>query len=380
MRAGVSDSVQTSHASIKAWVIVGLIVLALAAVTIWRIQANQAAAHRVRRPDALVVATAQVTTASVPIEFKATGEMVSRHSVSIVPQVSGILKTVNFHEGQMVRKGQILFEIQAAPYRAALDSAQAAWALDESIVKRDAKLIPHGYIAPEAYETAVATAKQARAALHQAEINLSYTTIRAPISGLTGSLSVRSGNLVTPSMTTPLVTINQMSPILVQFALPQGDLESILHYRRLNPVIADVVRPGDHRVLGSGPLVFIDNSVSNVTGTILYKARLPNHPIRLWPGQYVNVRLILTVQKGARVIPEQAIQVGQGGRFVYVVRYGHAEIVPVEVSREVNGLAVLGAGLPLGTTVITEVPATLRNGMSVTLRTAREQPNAMRPV
>ncbi|MHB1543594.1 MAG: efflux RND transporter periplasmic adaptor subunit [Gammaproteobacteria bacterium] len=365
----MSDSVHSTRASRKAWVIVSLIVLALIAVTVWRIRANQAASHLHRRSEALVVATAPVTTASVPIELKATGEVASRHTVSVVPQVSGILEAVNFREGQMVRKNQILFRINAAPYRAALASARAAWVLDESIVKRDAKLVPHGYIAPEAYETAVATAEQAKAALHQAEINLSYTTIRAPISGLTGSLSVRSGNLVSPSMTTPLVTINQMSPILVQFALPQGDLESILHYRKRDPIIADVLHPGDDQVLGSGPLVFIDNTVNTLTGTILYKARLPNRPIRLWPGQYVNVRLILAVEKGVRVIPDQAVQVGQNGRFIYEIEKGRAVIVPVVITRDAGGFAVLGSKLPLGTTVITEVPETLRNGMAVIPRT-----------
>jgi len=344
---------------------VSLIVLVLAAVTVWRIQADQAASHRHRLQQVLVVATARVATASVPIELKATGEMASRHTVSVMPQVSGILEAVDFREGQMVRKHQVLFRINAAPYRTALASARAAWVLDESIVKRDAQLVPHGYIAPEAYETAVATAEQAKAALHQAEINLSYTTIRAPISGLTGSLSIRSGNLVSSSMTTPLVTINQMSPILVQFALPQGDLEAILHYRRRNPVIADVLRPGDNQVLGSGPLVFIDNTVNTLTGTILYKARLPNRPIRLWPGQYVNVRLVLAVEKGVRVIPDQAVQVGQNGRFVYEVKDGHAVIVSVVISRDAGGFAVLRSRLPLGTMVITEVPATLRNGMAV---------------
>ena len=372
----MSDSTPSTHASPKAWIIVGVIVLVLIAVTAWRIRANQAAGHTRRPQTALEVVTAPVTTATVPIELKATGEVASRHAVSIVPQVSGILEAVDFREGEMVRKGQILLRINAAPYRAALASARAAWVLDESIVKRDAELVPHGYIAPEAYETAVATAEQAKAALHQAEINLSYTTIRAPISGLTGSLSVRSGNLVTPSMTTPLVTINQMSPILVQFSLPQGDLEPILHYRKRNPVIADALRPGDGKVLGSGPLVFIDNTVNTTTGTILYKARLPNRPIRLWPGQYVNVRLILAIEKGVRVIPAPAVQVGQNGRFVYEIENGRAEIVPVVIRRDAGGYAVLGTKLPLGTLVITEVPATLRNGMPVVPRTHRSRVKA----
>ncbi len=364
----VPDHSHSSRPSHKAWIVVSLIVVALAAVTVWRIQANQANSHVRKRQGPLVVATAAVTTASVPVELKATGEIASRHTVSVVPQVSGILAAVDFHEGQMVRKNQVLFRIDAAPYRVALASARAAWVLDESIVKRDAQLVPHGYIAPEAYETAVATAEQAKAALHQAEINLSYTTIRAPIGGLTGSLSVRSGNLVSSSMTTPLVTINQMSPILVQFALPQGDLEAILHYRTRDPATAEVLRPGNDRVLGSGPLVFIDNTVNTLTGTILYKARLPNRPIRLWPGQYVRVQLILAVQKGMPVIPDQAVQVGQNGRFVYEIERGRAVIVPVVIRREAGGWAVLGSKLPVGATVITEVPETLRNGMSVVPR------------
>jgi multidrug efflux system membrane fusion protein len=348
----------------KGRLIGSLVLLALVGITVWRIRAEEHSGKP--KTDApLVVATAAVRQATVPIELRATGEVVSRHSVSVMPQVSGLLQSVGFHEGQMVARGQLLFRIDPAPFQAALASARSAWNLDESIVRRDSALLPHGYIAPEAYETAVATAQQAKAALRQARINLSYTVIRAPIAGLTGAISVRSGNLVSSSMTTPLVTINQMAPILVEFNLPQSDLETVLHYRDQGPVGIEVSREGGGQVLGSGPLVFIDNTVNSQTGTVLYRARLPNHPLRLWPGQYVGVRVVLSVQKNALVVPQTAVQDGQKGYFVYEVVNGRAVIVPVTVAHEAGGLAVIRTGLPLGATVVTEVPETLRNNMRV---------------
>jgi multidrug efflux system membrane fusion protein len=356
-----------STRSFKGRLIGSLVLLSLVGITVWRIRAEENSGKP--KADApLVVATAEVRLATVPVELRATGEVVSRHSVSVMPQVSGLLQSVNFHEGQMVARNQLLFRIDPAPFQAALASANAAWKLDESIVHRDSALLPHGYISPEAYETAVATAQQAKAALRQARINLSYTTIRAPISGLTGAISVRSGNLVSSSMTTPLVTINQMAPILVEFNLPQSDLDTVLHYRDQGPVGVEVSREGGNHVLGTGPLVFIDNTVNSQTGTVLYRARLPNHPLRLWPGQYVRVRVVLSIQKDARVIPQTAVQDGQKGYFVYEVVHGVARIVPVSVAREVGGVAVIRSGLPVGAMVVTEVPETLRNNMRVTPR------------
>ncbi len=318
-------------------------------------------------PPPVYVIGARIVRRSMPLWFKAVGQAQSEHSVRITPQVGGLLTHVYFHQGQYVRRGQPLFEINPAPYRAAVDQARAAYLAAAAQVGRDAKLVPRGFIAPQTYIAAKATAAQDKALLAQAEINLGYTLLRSPINGLAGEIMVRAGNVVGPAGSTPLVTINQMSPILVSFQLPQRDLHAVLHDRRKHTILVDVLRESVKDPLGMGPLVFIDNTVNTSAGTFLAMARVPNLPVRLWPGEYVAVRVILTVQRGALVVLQSAVQPGQGGDFVYVVAHGHATIVPVTESRQIGRYAVLAQGPPAGTLVVAHVPRRMRDGVSVSV-------------
>lgn len=315
-------------------------------------------------PPVYVIGT-RIARRSMPLWIKAVGQVQSEHSVGITPEVSGILMHVYFHQGQYVHRGQRLFEINPAPYRAAVEQARAAYLSAAAQASRDAKLVPRGFIAPQTYIAARATAAQDKAILAQAEINLGYTLIRSPIDGLAGEIMIRSGNVVGPTESTPLVTINQMSPILVSFQLPQRDLYPVLRDRRRHTIMVDVLRESVRDPLGEGPLTFIDNTVNASTGTFLAMARVANRPVRLWPGEYVAVRVILTVQKDALVVLQSAVQPGQHGDYVYAIAHGHATIVPVTESRQIGRYAVLAQGPPAGTLVVAHVPRRMRNGVPV---------------
>lgn len=342
----------------------GLIVAILIVLVAWRVISNSHAGRNKFTDAPLTVDTAVVTRKPMPVQLQAVGQVQSEHTVNIQPQVSGVLKQVFFTEGQYVHKGQPLFQIDPGPFKAALDSAKAAYLTAKAQADREAPLAAKDYISPQDYQSAVATATQTQAALQQAEINLSYTNIVSPIDGLTGNLAVKAGNVVSPTGTTPLVTINQMKPILVQFNIPQNFLPQVRQYdgRGIQVFITREDGTGD---LGQGKLVFIDNTVNTSTGTVMLKAEVPNKNVQLWPGQYVGVTVQLTVQPNAVVIPSTAIQSSEQGNFVYKVVDDTAVVQPVTVNRQIGDLVVISTGLNGGERVITRVSRNLRPNMKV---------------
>jgi multidrug efflux system membrane fusion protein len=301
----------------------------------------------------------------MPLSLQAVGQVQSEHSVQIRPQVSGMLEAVYFSEGQAVTKGQRLFRIDPAPYEAALGAMRATAKNAQASAARLAPLAGKEYVTPQEFDNARATADQARAALTQAEIDLAYTDIRAPIAGRTGSLAVKAGNLVAPNDAAPLVVINQMQPILVQYSIPQQILPQLQHHQAQGGIRIFITREDGSGDLGEGELIFIDNAVTTDTGTVTLKARLPNTQEQLWPGQYVGVRTQLAVQDDAIVVPLTAVQTGQSGNFVYLVEQGSANIRPVHVDRQVDDLAIIATGLKAGDKVVTRAPRNLRPGVRV---------------
>ena len=343
----------------------GLIVAILVVLVAWRVISN-ARAGRGKLPDGpLPVDTAAVIRKSMPVQLLAVGQVQSEHTVNVQPQVSGVLKQVFFTEGQYVHKGQPLFQIDPGPFEAALDSAKAAYLTAKAQADREAPLAAKDYISPQDYQTAVSTATQAQAALQQAQINLSYTNIVSPIDGLTGNLAVKAGNVVSPTGTTPLVTINQMQPILVQFNIPQNFLQQVRQYDAQHGIRVFITREDGTGNLGQGKLVFIDNTVNTSTGTVMLKAEVPNKTVQLWPGQYVGVTVQLTVQPNAVVIPSTAIQSSEQGNFVYKVVKDTAVVQPVVVNRQIGNLVVISSGLEGGEQVITLVSRNLRPNIKV---------------
>ncbi|MGH8279613.1 MAG: efflux RND transporter periplasmic adaptor subunit [Gammaproteobacteria bacterium] len=346
-----------------------LIVAILVILVAWRITTN-ANAERAKHADAPIsVVTAVTTVKAMPIQLLAVGQVQSEHTVNVQPQVSGVLKNVYFTEGQHVRVGQPLFQIDPAPFAAALASAKAAYASAQALANREKPLAAQGYVAQQDYEAAVATAAQAQSALQQAQINLSYTKIVSPIDGLSGNLAVKSGNVVTANSATPLVTINQMKPILVQYNLAQQFLPEIRKYIGGQGVKVLITNEDGSGNLGEGKLVFIDNAVNTATGTIMLKAEIPNQTITLWPGEYVGVNTQLAIQANAITIPDSAVQSGQDGNFVYVVAGNKVEAQHIVVSRVIGHTAIISSGLQGGDRVVAQVPRTLRPGMAVSINT-----------
>lgn len=348
------------------YIIILLFVMGLAALIVWRSTSTVGEQAKSKRPDKpLVVELTTVKQQPMPISLQVVGQVQSEHTVQIRPQVSGPLQEVYFTEGQTVQKGQRLFRIDPAPYESALAGARAAWESSKAQAERLAPLAGKEFVTAQEYENARASEGQLKAALRQAEINLAYTDIRAPITGRTGNLNVKSGNIVAPADTTPLVVINQMQPILAQYSLPQQRLPELRRYlaaRTIRVFIAHEDGSGD---LDEGGLVFIDNNVNTDTGTVMLKACLPNKHEQLWPGQYVGVRMQFAIQQNAIVVPNTAVQTGQNGNYVYVVEQGTAVVRPVEVDRQVGDLAVIAKGLAAGEQIAMRVPRNLRPGTKV---------------
>ena len=340
-------------------------VLLLATLLVWRVIENARAArvHPEDRP--LPVNTSYSRVQPMPLLIQAVGQVQSEHTVQVKPQVTGVLKQVLFQEGQYVEQGQPLFQIDPAPFAAALASARSAAEDTKANADRLESLVKQDYVTPQEYQDARTAADQAEANYKQAEINLSYTDIRAAVSGRTGSLAVRAGNVVAPTDVAPLVVINQMKPILVQYVIPQQALEQLRAYQARNPIKVVVNHENGVGELDRGSLVFIDNAVNTSTGTVMLKARMPNQHEQLWPGQYVDVEMQLAVQKDAVVIPQSAVQTGQNGNFVYVVQDGNATVRDIKVDRQVGDLAVIASGLHGGEQVVTLVPRELRPDMKV---------------
>jgi RND family efflux transporter MFP subunit len=342
----------------------GFIIAVLAAVVAWRI-AGDTRVGKNKQPDPpLVVEMATARRQPMPISLQAVGQVQSEHSVQIRPQVSGMLEAVYFSEGQAVTKGQLLFRIDPAPYAAALGAARAAAENAKAQAARLAPLAGKEYVTPQEFDNARTAADQARATLTQAQINLAYTEIRAPIAGRTGSLAVKAGNLVAPNDAAPLVVINQMQPILVQYSIPQQILPQLQRYQAQGGIRIFITREDGGGDLGEGKLIFIDNAVTTDTGTVTLKARLPNAQEQLWPGQYVGVRTQLAVQDSI-VVPQTAVQTGQSGNFVYSVEQGSVAIRPVQVDRQVDDFAIIATGLKAGEQVVTRAPRNLRPGVKV---------------
>jgi multidrug efflux system membrane fusion protein len=327
------------------------------------------------------VTLATVERQAVPFELAATGTVEPLQTVAVQPQLSGPIVRIAFTEGQDVQRGQVLFQIDPRPFQAALARAEAILARDkaqEANARQEAarysQLAEQEYVTAQQYDqartnaaAAAATLAGSEAALAEAQLNLQYATIRAPISGRTGSLRVREGNLVRANESAPLVTINQIRPILVRFAVPASNLPLIQQYRGKDLVVrAEPVGGGP---ASEGTLGFVDNAVDTTTGTILLKGSFPNADGALWPGEFVNVRLRLYVDEGALTVPRKAVVAGQQGSYVFVVqRDSTAETKAVTVDRTAGELAVVSGEIEPGDRVVTDGQLRLRQGSKVQVK------------
>jgi multidrug efflux system membrane fusion protein len=304
-------------------------------------------------------------------------------------QVSGVLQSVLFKEGDTVKAGQLLFQIDARTFKAQYNQSLAAMARDKAQLEnaraqqeRLEPLLKREFITRQEYDVAVTSAKSLeasvqadQAAAEQARIQLEFASIRAPISGRTGTLPVKPGNLVPAAGGgTPLVTINSMDPILVGFSIPERQLEEIRRYQNEKDMRIEILPDRAGLPAAEGKLVFIDNTVTPQTGTVLLKTRVANTKELIWPGQFVNVRIVLTVEPEAVVVPEVAVQPGQEGSFVYLIDGDNkVQIQPVKVSRQIGNEVVIASGVKAGDHVITEIPQALQPGAAVRLAGADDK-------
>ena len=337
---------------------------------------------------AIPVAVGTVVQKSMPIEISVIGAAEAFSSVAIRAQTTGQLNTVSFTEGDDVMAGQVLFTLDRRPMEAALQQAQAN--LDRDVAqaanaaqqaKRYDELAARGIATREQVDTSRtavaalnATVEADKAAVENAKVQLQYATITAPISGRTGTLMVHEGNLVRANDTAPLVVINQVAPISVTFAIPEARLPELKKYMAGGALRVTANPPNDDAAPSVGRISFVDNSVDQTTGTIKVKGTFPNTDRRLWPGQYVNVIVTLTMDPAAIVVPSVAVQAGQQGSYVFVVNAEQkVDLRPVTVKRTGATETVIESGLKPGETVVTDGHLRLVPGARITVKGQSEQ-------
>ncbi|GAB4411604.1 MAG: efflux RND transporter periplasmic adaptor subunit [Thermodesulfovibrionales bacterium] len=336
-----------------------------------------------QKKEAVPVTAASVTQKTVPVQVRAIGNVDAYSSVGVKAQVGGELIQVHFKEGQDVNKGDLLFTIDPRPYEAALKQAEANLARDTAQMEnarveanRYAELVKKGYVAQQQYDQVrtnaaalESTVNADRAIVENARLQLRYCYIYSPIAGRTGNLISNQGNLIKANADNPMVVINQIQPIYVNFSVPEQYLSEIKRYMSAGKLKVEAFISREDVKPEQGVLTFIDNVVDIATGTIKLKGTFPNEKKRLWPGQFVNVILTLTTQPNALVVPSQAIQTGQSGQYVFVIKNDlTVESRPVVVGRTLNGETVVEKGLQIGDRVVTDGQLRLVPGAKVEIK------------
>lgn len=369
-----------------------------------------------RGEGAVPVVVTKATEKDVPIEIQVIGNVEAYSTISVKAQVGGELQNVYFHEGDYVKKGDRLFTIDPRPFQAQLSQAEANLARDnaaltqaqanlardiaqekfaqsqagrydqlfkEGVMSRDqtdqirssADALSQAVNADKAaIESAQAQIVAAKAAIDTAKVQMGYTTLLSPIDGRTGNLTVKQGNVVAMN-TMDLMTINEVQPIYVTFSVPEANLNDVKRYMGAGKMAVTAASQDDTSKHETGVLTFIDNAVDATTGTIKLKGTFPNTDRALWPGQFVRVTLLLTTQPHAVIVPNQAVQSGQDGPFVYVVKDDRTvEFRPVVTGARVNQDLVIEKGVHPGETVVTEGQLRLAPGSRVQLPDDRPRP------
>lgn len=346
---------------------------------------SQGAGRGGGRGDAAVpVTTARAIEKPVPVEVTTIGTGEALSTVDVRAQVAGPLLSVQFTEGQDVQQGQLLFTIDPRPFEVAVQQAEAAVAKDEAQAKgtentraRNEDLFKRELLSRSDYDASVTAATGAaamvladKAALESAKLQLQYTKILAPVSGRTGALLVHQGSLVRSTDTSPLVVINQIAPIRVAFAVPGQYLATIRAEQAKAPLVTDARMPGSSTA-SKGSVSFIDNTIDATTGTIKLKATFPNTNHELWPGALVEVKMRLSVDPHAIVVPAGAVQNGQQGQFVFVVAADRTvSMRPVTIARTNGDDAVVSSGLKVGEEVVTDGQLRLVPGSRISAKGA----------
>lgn len=340
------------------------------------------AAVKSAAPVSVPVTVAQAKQGDFPIELRAIGSIESLWTVVVRPQVEGAIAAIHFREGEDVKAGQLLFTIDPRPYEAALALAEANLARHrveaqnaEGEKKRADDLLAQGILSVDAHDRATANArallaglKADEAAVQAARLKLDLCSIRSPLDGRSGSITGKVGNLVRALDDATLVVIHQQDPIGVRFTVPEARLSEI---RRAGTLAVQASRRGDESDPARGTLAFVDHEVDRSTGNVKLKARFGNPARKLWPGQFVDVSMVLETRTGAITIPTPAVQDGQSGPFVFVVKADQtAEVRPVSIGPARNGETLIEKGVAAGETVVVDGQVRLTPGAKVEARPA----------
>ncbi len=364
-------------------VVFGLcIVVGIGGVAVWHTQHADATAAvtAAATPAPVPVVAEKVRVSDMPTVLTGIGTVVAYNVVDIHAQVTGTIDKIGFTEGQAVHPGSLIAQLDPRPFQAALQQAEAALARDTANLAaaqldlgRYSTLLKQGYATAQQTSDQVATvdALQAsiagdKAAIFNAQTQLSYTTITAPIDGVTGIQDVDIGNIVQPSSTTPIVTVTQIQQISVIFTLPQDDVPKVQLAMAKGKLHAIAYDQTGRTKLDEGTLLLVNNTISQSSGAVQLKATFPNAARTLWPGEFVNVRLILDQQHNAITVPLNALQQGQSGALVYVVTAnGTVQQRAVTIGETLDGRALIDTGLRPGDTVVTQGQYRLSNGVKV---------------
>jgi membrane fusion protein, multidrug efflux system len=360
----------------------GILALAIVAAGVFFIfQANRGSRAETQKSAPVVPVTAvPVVQKTVPVRLLAIGNVEPFTTVAVKARADGQLVGVKFKEGDEVRQGAVLFEIDARPFAASLKQAQANLLKDKALYdraveqeKRYKDLLTKNFISPDAYEqvrtnlaTAAAVVAADEAAIENAKLSLDYATIRAPVTGYAGRIQIQQGNLVKANDTNSLVTINQVVPIYASFSVPEQNIADIRKYLAAGELKVEATFANGAHAPIAGKLSFIDNAADTTTGTIKLKAEFPNTDKALWPGQFVNVVLTLHEQKDAVVTPSASVQSGPNGQYVFVVKPDQTvELRNIKVARAEGDETVVASGLAPGDQVVTVGQLRLAPGTKV---------------
>ena len=332
-----------------------------------------------RPQGAIPVRVATVAVTPTPVEFDTIGSVQTIASVSIKSRLDAVIDKVLVEDGQFVKAGDVLFQLDSRAAKAQVDQAEATLARDQvqlanaqRNVERDKPLLTKDFVSHQQFDTDSATANALQATVladqaqaENAKVLLSYYTIVSPFDGRVGMIAIKRGNSI-KSNDVPLATINQIKPIYVSIALPQGNLPELRAAMAQGPVTVQVLPQGDKGTPVEGKIAFFDNAIDTTSGTINVRATFDNNEQRLWPGQFVNVSILVRTDQDALVVPPAAVQVGQNGTYVFVIKDdGTAETRPVTVDRTVAGKAVVSKGLRAGEKVVTDGQLRLADGARV---------------
>jgi multidrug efflux system membrane fusion protein len=374
--------------------LVWVVVVATAGAALWKLSGHDFTAGQKGpppAPPAIPVVAGTAEPQNVPVYVRGLGTVQAFQMVTVRSRVDGNITKVQFTEGQEVKAGDPLFQIDPRPFQAALEQAQATKTRDEASLQgaqldleRYSKLLPTGFQTRQQYDQQVATVGQLKgsiaadqAQIDNAQLNLQYADIRSPIDGRTGARLVDLGNFVQAGQATALVSITQIKPIFVSFTVPQEFLVEIRANQARAPLAVEAYASDDKTLLSTGKLTLIDNQVDVATGTIHLKATFDNVDERLWPGEFVSARLILATRAQAIVVPAQTVMQGPQGAYVYVIKPDETvERRSVQVASTQENLAVIEKGLERGERVVVEGQYRLTQGVKINVRQA-DNANAM---